>query len=126
MNPNALLVYANQAKADLDLLFGREILRTVSPAGHMGTFESRSHESAQPILRENLEALIENLPPGIQRAKGIVRLTEAPHIPMVLQLVGRNWELRALADREKSPEGNRLVVIGPKGSIPKAWDNFLS
>ena len=92
----------------------------------MGTFESRSHESAQPILRENLEALIENLPPGIQRAKGIVRLTEAPHIPMVLQLVGRNWELRALADREKSPEGNRLVVIGPKGSIPKAWDNFLS
>lgn len=126
LNPNALLVYANKAKADLDLLFGREILRTASAAGHMGKFESRTHKSAQPILRENLETLIENLPSDIQRVKGIVRLAEAPRIPMVFQLVGRSWELRALADRGKSPEGNQLVVIGPKGSIPIGWDNFLS
>ena len=125
LNPDALLVYASRAKVDLDLLFGREIIRTVSAANHMGTFESRTHESTRPILREKLEVLIENLPSEIQRVKGIIRLAEAPHIPMVFQLVGRSWELRALADREKSPEGNRLVVIGPKGSIPIAWDNFL-
>ena len=125
LNPKALLIYTSEAKADLDLLFGREILRTVSSAGHVGTFESRTHESTQPILRENLEALIKNLPSDIQRVKGIIRLAEAPRIPMVFQLVGRSWDLRALADREKSPEGNRLVVIGPKGSIPIAWDNFL-
>jgi len=119
------MIYTSQAKADLDLLFGREILRTVRSAGHVGTFESRTHESTQPILRENLEALIKNLPSDIQRVKGIIRLAEAPRIPMVFQLVGRSWDLRALADREKSPEGNRLVVIGPKGSIPIAWDNFL-
>ena len=126
LNPDALLAYASHAEVNLDLLFGREIVRKSDPTSQVGTFESRSHESTQPIPRAALEALVENLPPEIQRVKGIVRLAEAPHVAMVFQLVGRNWELRALADRKNSPDGNRLVVIGPKGSIPLEWDDALS
>ena len=125
LNPDALLAYASHGEVNLDLFFGREIARTDRPTGHVGMFESRTHESTKPISREALEVLVENLPQEIQRVKGIVRLTEAPHVAMVFQLVGRNWELRALADRQNSPHGNRLVVIGPKGSIPMEWDNAL-
>jgi len=125
LNPDALLAYASHGEVNLDLFFGREITRKGRPTGHVGMFESRTHESTQPISRDALEVLVENLPPEIQRVKGIVRLIEAPHVAMVFQLVGRNWELRALADRQNSPHGNRLVVIGPKGSIPMEWDNAL-
>lgn len=126
LNPDALLAYASHAEVNLDLLFGREIARVRSSTNHVGKFESRTHESTQPIPRGAFEALVENLPPEIQRVKGIVRLTEAPQVAMVFQLVGRKWELRALADRMNSPEGNRLVAIGPNGSIPIDWDRALS
>ena len=126
LNPQALLTHASHAAVNLDLLFGREVGRVHDFAGHVGKFESRTHQSIQPIPRDAFETLVENLPTDVQRVKGIVRLVEAPQVAMVFQLVGRKWELRALADRANSPEGNRLVAIGPKGTVPAEWDRGLS
>lgn len=125
LNPQALLTLASHAAVNLDLLFGREVGRVHDFAGHVGKFESRTHQSTQPIPRDAFETLVESLPTDVQRVKGIVRLVEAPQVAMVFQLVGRKWELRALADRANSPEGNRLVAIGPKGTVPAEWDRVL-
>tara|TARA_B100001105_G_scaffold192144_1_gene156211 strand:- start:464 stop:1369 length:906 start_codon:yes stop_codon:yes gene_type:complete len=125
LNPDALLIQASHSEVSLDLLFGREVRKVQRSTGHTGEFESRTHQSDQPLSRNALETLVNELPRNIQRVKGIVRLTESPQVPMVFQLVGRKWELRALADRSNSPEGNQLVAIGPKGSVPTDWDRTL-
>ena len=125
LNPDALLIQASHSEVSLDLLFGREVRKVQRSTSHIGEFESRTHQSDQPLSRNALETLINELPRNIQRVKGIVRLTESPQVPMVFQLVGRKWELRALADRTNSPEGNQLVAIGPKGSVPTDWDRTL-
>ena len=124
-NDDALVIETRYSEVNLDLLFGRTVSQVRAGASHIGEFESRTHKSDRPIPRDAFESLVMNLPEDIQRIKGIVRLTEAPQVPMVFQLVGRKWELRALADRSKPPEGNQLVAIGPKGSIPSDWDQVL-
>ena len=125
-NGDALMVECIHSQIDLDLLFGSEVNKAPKAFGVTGEYESRSHTSMQPIPRDALVELIELLPTQVQRAKGIVRVAEDPHIPMVFQLVGRRWELRALADRKNAPEGNQLVVIGPKGTVPPDWDRTLN
>ncbi|MED5361297.1 MAG: GTP-binding protein [Actinomycetota bacterium] len=124
-NSDALLVECVHSRIDLDLLFGSEVTKVPKASEAVGEYESRCHTSNQPIPRDALIELIERLPEQVQRAKGIVRVAEEPQIPMVFQLVGRRWELRALADRKNAPEGNQLVVIGPKGTVPLDWDRTL-
>lgn len=44
----------------------------------------------QPIKRRDIEALLATAPAGLYRAKGALRLTDAP-APELLQAVGRRW-----------------------------------
>jgi G3E family GTPase len=125
LNSEALIVECMHSQINLNILFGSQVTARPSTPKTMGRFESRSHSSNLPISRADLVDFVEQLPEEVQRAKGVLRIDEEPEIPMVFQLVGNKWDLRALAERENAPSGNQIVVIGPEGSVPENWDQAL-
>ena len=125
LNCEALIVECVQSQISLNVLFGSLVTTRTSTPNTMGRFESRSHSSDPPLSKKALIEFVEQLPEEIQRAKGVLRIDEEPEIPMVFQLVGNKWDLRALAERKNAPSGNQIVVIGPEGSVPKNWDQAL-
>ena len=122
LNAEALITDCTNSQIDLDVLFGSEVATEAVVPAEMNQFDSRSHRSNDPISRQALTEWVERLPDEVQRAKGVLRLDEEPQIPMVFQLVGKRWNLRALAERKNPPLGNQIVVVGPKGSVPEDWD----
>ena len=125
LNCEALIVECVQSQISLNVLFGSLVTTRTSTPNTMGRFESRSHSSDPPLSKKALIEFVEQLPEEIQRAKGVLRIDEEPEIPMVFQLVGNKWDLRALAERKNAPSGNQIVVIGPEGSVPNNWDQAL-
>ena len=125
LNSEAMIVECTHSQINLNVLFGSQVTKRSLAPKTMGRFESRSHISDIPISRKALIDLIEQLPEEVQRAKGVLRIDEEPEIPMVFQLVGRKWDLRALAERKNPPIGNQIVVVGPEGSVPENWDKVL-
>ena len=67
-------------------------------------------------MRETIAAL----PPAVVRAKGIVRLTEAPSHRFVLQLVGRRWSLESDGVDDLLQGHSTIVCIGPAGELDAA------
>ena len=54
------------------------------------------------------------------RAKGIVRLTEAPSHRFVLQLAGRRWSLEPDGVDDLLQSRSTVVCIGPAGELDTA------
>jgi G3E family GTPase len=67
-------------------------------------------------LRETIAAL----PTAVVRAKGIVRLREAPSHRFVLQLVGRRWSLEPDGVDDVLLGRSTVVCIGPAGELDTA------
>lgn len=88
------------------------------PVGSHGSFESWSFRTATPLRRSDLDAFLTALPPGVVRAKGILRLADDMANNYLLQRVGRRTSLLPLnAVSAEDPFDTRLVVIGVPGSI---------
>lgn len=62
-----------------------------------------------PVDRAAIEAALEDLPAGVLRAKGFVRLTETPDETRLLQRVGRRWRWETT---DRSVDGADLALIG--------------
>ncbi|MGI9164536.1 MAG: CobW family GTP-binding protein [Mycobacterium sp.] len=90
-------------------------------AGEVGShdsFESWSFRTEVPLRRSDVDAFLAALPPGVVRAKGILRLSDDPTQNYLLQRVGRRTSLLPLsAVTAGDPVQTRLVVIGVPGSI---------
>lgn len=107
--------------APLALLLGRlephhqEITQVDNEHGHteLGT---ASFQSEEPIRAEELTRWLADLPRGILRAKGLVRL--AGEIPSArqIQVVGNRQRVTPI-DPAAVHRGARLVVIGAPGSL---------
>ena len=69
----------------------------------------------QPISRDELEALLDELPPGVMRVKGIVQLKESPRLRTVVHQVASRRSITADGPW-KAGETGRLVVIALKGT----------
>jgi G3E family GTPase len=83
---------------------------------HGQVFATWSFSREQPLDGDALRAALAALPPAVVRAKGIVRLAEAPDRRFVLQVVGRRWSLEEGAGeaQESWPSARSVVVcIGP-------------
>jgi G3E family GTPase len=82
-----------------------------APSGrdHGQMFATWTFSRAQPLDGAALRETIAALPPAVVRAKGIVRLTDAPSHRFVLQLVGRRWSLEP-DDVDDSLQGRSTVV----------------
>ncbi|SKA28945.1 GTPase, G3E family [Enhydrobacter aerosaccus] len=89
---------------------------------HGQMFVTRTFESELPLDGAALRAALAALPADVVRAKGIVRLIEAPDRHSVLQFAGRRWSLEPDTAEVGPLERNRSVIvcIGLAGSIDLA------
>lgn len=71
----------------------------------------------EPLRRDDVIAFVGLLPTGAVRAKGVLRLREAPDRRTVLQVVGRRFELVDAGPWQPGDTAGQLVVIGLPGSL---------
>ncbi len=87
-------------------------------AGSHDRFDSWSFRTDAPLRRSDVDAFLAALPPGVVRAKGILRLADDTTSDYLLQRVGRRTSLLPFnAVGAGAPAETRLVVIGVPGSI---------
>lgn len=79
---------------------------------HAQIYESWDWQSAEPMSREELDALAANLTVRSVRAKGHVVMAEDPTIRYVYQQVGPRWTLTRDPDGWKDTPHSHLVIIG--------------
>lgn len=83
---------------------------------HTNIFESVSWQSPQAVNLKKLRAVIESLPTGIYRAKGIFLTDELPNTPVVLQQVGSRIDWRR-GNRNMQHDASSIVLIGRRGDF---------
>ena len=104
--------------AQLLLVGSGTAVTPLQPGEHDSLFSAWRLTSALPLDGAALRAALGALPPAVLRAKGIVRLAEAPGRRFVLQLVGRRWSLEpetAAVDALAGP--SEIVAIGRAGQL---------
>ena len=85
------------------------------PAGHL--FSTWHWTSDMPLSLPRLRSVIEALPDTIYRAKGIVHLEEMPSHRIVLQMVGRRYDIGDTEMWGEQSPRSEIVVIGSQNSL---------
>ena len=85
-------------------------------AGHAAAFGSWSGSTTALLDSATLRAMLDSLPASVLRAKGVLRLSDAPDRRTVFQRVGKRWSFVA-DEHPGAPEVSSLVVIGPANAI---------
>ena len=122
--PRAGLIGAEQARVPAALLFGIAAAPGLPAAGkeeHRHPFDSWTCSSDRPLERAHLVELIEALPRGVLRAKGILCLADDPERRTVFQLSGQRRMFTAGDPWGATQAGSRLVLIGLPGAIDALW-----
>jgi G3E family GTPase len=91
----------------------RRSLLGVDESDHTGRFATRVFRSSAPIGETELHEVLDQLPRGVLRLKGYVRLDSNPHRLRLVQGVGTRWTI-CDAGSNVEQEGCALVVIGAK------------
>jgi G3E family GTPase len=73
----------------------------------------------QPLDRARVRELLEHLPEGVVRAKGILWLADDAAQRTVYQRVGSRWSFTPLGGWSGEPRFSRLVVIGRAGTLDR-------
>ncbi len=146
VTPRARIMPATQANVPLELLLGvgdfaietlaareaREVhVHAAGDEQHEGherdqhhdhtlVFNTWSYQTAEPMVYEALCDAIDALPGTIFRAKGLVRLQEAPERRAVMHVVGRRATLSLGAKWGDQTPRTQLVVIGSAGGVDAA------
>ncbi len=99
------------------VVFGVESARSkedlgTAEASHPHAFRSWSLVWNVPTNGPRMRAALADAPPGIVRAKGILRFDDES-LPHVYQRVGRRWSLQVAEDGVADDECSRLVIIAP-------------
>jgi G3E family GTPase len=99
--------------AQLLLVGGGAVDAPLPSDEHDALFVAWRLTSALPLAGAALRSALDALPAAVLRAKGIVRLAEAPDRRFVLQLVGRRWSIEpAEVEAPALPRPSEIVVIG--------------
>lgn len=81
-------------------------------------FATWSAETARPIDRGRFTEAMAALPPGVVRAKGVLRFAaDDSSRPAVFHMVGRRQSIEPLAEPADRQPGSRLVAIGIPGAL---------
>jgi G3E family GTPase len=100
-----------------DALPGDGVDPSVEVHRHGEGFETWTLFLEGPLPRSALEHFATNLPAGLHRAKGFVRLVETPDQLHLFQLVGTRWSLEPLQSAPPALAGGPLLVlIGHRGA----------
>ena len=86
-----------------------------SDPAHDLVYRTWTLSRAAPIARATIERWASRVGGRIFRAKGFVRLAEAPARRHLLQLVGRRWTLEDAGPWDDADRLSRIVCIGPAG-----------
>jgi G3E family GTPase len=82
---------------------------------HSEEFEAWSWRSEHPVDAQRLRTAIRAVPPGVMRAKGILRSADEAGKRLVFQMVGKRYELTT--EEEEAPALSSIVAIGRRGSF---------
>ncbi len=85
--------------------------------GHELEFSSFAFRTERPLDLERFRSFLDELPPSIYRAKGIVELASVPDRRMVVQVVGKRAELEYGEPWGNDPRVSKLVAIGLAGEV---------
>jgi G3E family GTPase len=80
-------------------------------------YDTWSFTSDRPIDGEAFRSMVESLPEGVIRAKGILYLQENPEQRYIFQLVGKRWSLEPREGWDGEQPTSRVVMIGISGSM---------
>jgi G3E family GTPase len=142
--PGSPVLKVNHGRMPVELVLDaphREFSHLAPPlaAGHDGPDHGHNHDHAhpfsswhwtsdRPLSLPKLRSVLEALPDSIYRCKGIVYLEELPTYRIVLQMVGKRYDI-ADTDRWGSAEepGTEIVLIGARdeldpGALQKVFD----
>lgn len=111
------------------LVGGRALDGPLPRADHASLFTAWRRSSVAPLDGVALRAALAALPSAIVRAKGVVRLAEAPGQRFILQLVGRRWSLEpeATPQDETLARPSEIIAIGLAGQFdPVALDRLFA
>lgn len=115
--PDMPTLMTQAGRVDTGILLRRSTASAVEAGSH-DSFESWSFQAEAPLERGDIEIFLSALPPGVVRAKGILRLADDATHEYLLQRVGRRTSLLPLKTvTSEAPTETRLVVIGVPGSI---------
>lgn len=139
--PGAGQVIAQFGRVPLEVLIGRVVAYETAPMPATCADHDHAHNHAHEhediyfrwslnadlaFEREELSARLADLPPGLLRLKGFVRL-KGDAGWMLLQIVGRRVDIEPLKQAPASAEKTTLVAIGVKGQLdPDALDRLFS
>lgn len=84
---------------------------------HSLVFHTWRYESERPFTLNAIQTAIDQLPPTIYRAKGMVYVAEAPAERHILQVVGKRASLSKGEGWGEQPPATRIVVIGAAGGV---------
>lgn len=94
---------------------GADSLTEPKPSGHEGDYVTTSLTFGQPIARAELEALLDDLPDGVLRVKGIVQLQDSSDQRTIVHRVASRSSITTEGPW-KNGESGRLVVIALAGT----------
>ncbi len=111
------MLHARAGEVAPAALFGLDpaALQRESPADHGHEYITASAIIDRPVARDRLERLLDNLPDGVLRVKGILRLEESPDRRTVAHRVATRRSITTDADWRDGEPG-RLVVIALAGT----------
>ena len=119
--PGKPVIRTSEADVSAEIVLGIRSER-VLPEGpvivndHAAGFGSWSGSVDGVLDAQKIRAMLRELPAGILRAKGILRLSDAPDRRTVFQQVGPRHSF-ATEDAAADSRTSSLVVIGPAGSL---------
>lgn len=121
--PQARVLEAQFCQVPTELLLGEGVNRQARETAHSATdhgdsFRTWSYESDVPFALERLRAALENVPPWVFRAKGVLYVAESPRRVLV-HVVGKRHTMARAAPWDDEPPRTRLVAIG----TPHGWDD---
>jgi G3E family GTPase len=119
--PGKPVIETSQSEVPAEIVLGIRSARVLSPglmpdSGHASAFGSWSASTDALLDGEKLRSLLDALPSGVLRAKGVLRLSGDPAHRTIYQRVGKRWSL-VIDDKAPAPAHSSLVVIGPAAAI---------
>ena len=121
--PGSRIYPARYGRVPLELIFDRHTGMPTSSSisrdgdDHANTFSTWHWTSDQPLSLPRLRAALERLPETVYRCKGIVHLEELPAYRIVLQMVGKRYELDSAGTWGTDQPRSNIVTIGPRHGI---------